>query len=299
MMTSLRTCGGLRVTGHRSTETVDRKEECPCTASKARPSSCALGAATLAARMRWTVRFPGSLLFVFPGSLLFVFPATCGAHPTLGSSIAMTSHGVELSLLLPRRTYPRNALVSTTVTLRNVSKHVVHLTTSPSINGSQGPQVSVLDARRNVVYPPALQKLFRFPNPSPGQLRLRPGEAYQTQMYVILRAAHLEAEALVQDPWRRTIRTHVLTVRLMASKSPQVGLHIVSGSTYAEVRPMAAVRGPLLYMSAAISARSLKRCLSVARQRCNLLPYYRAVLLLERRRAHLGEPVNGQEGVCR
>jgi hypothetical protein len=200
---------------------------------------------------RRALPFPGLLLFVFPGSLLLLFPASGGAHPTVGYGIAMTSHGVELSLLLARRIYPRNALVSTTITVRNVSKHVVRLTTFPSINGSQGPQVSVLDARGNVVYPPALQKLFGRPNPFPGQLRLRPGDAYQTQMYVILRAAHLEAEALVQDPSRRTIRTRVLRLRLMASKSPQVSLHIVAGSTYAEVHPMVAVRGPLLYMSAA------------------------------------------------
>jgi hypothetical protein len=72
------------------------------------------------------------------------------------------------------------------------------------------------------------------------------------QMYVILRAAHLQAEALVQGPKaRRTIRTRVLTVRLMASKSPQVRLHIISGSSSARVRPVLPVRGPLLYLSAA------------------------------------------------
>ena len=195
--------------------------------------------------LRWTGLSLVALLF-------FVFPETVRSHSASAYRIDTMSHGIRLSLLVPRRTYPRNALVSTTITVRNVSKHVVRLDTFPPINGGQGPEVSVIDASGDIVYPPALSKVFRLPNPFPGRLTLGPGQSYTIHDDVILRANGVYADALIEGPKAaRTISTPVLRMRLGPSKAPRVDLHTNSGNAYAEIRPVKQARGALLYMSAA------------------------------------------------
>ena len=76
--------------------------------------------------------------------------------PTYRSAIAPIhisgiSHGMRLSLSVPRSTYPKGALILATVRVTNVSQRLI---TSPGISCTQSnPEVEDLDRTGKILYP--------------------------------------------------------------------------------------------------------------------------------------------------
>lgn len=82
------------------------------------------------------------------------------AYATTNSSITVstTAHGIRLTLSVPRRSYPRNALIRVGLRLTNLSHRNMPL---PHLDGSEGPCTNTLKEVFNdkgiVLYPPAIQ----------------------------------------------------------------------------------------------------------------------------------------------
>jgi hypothetical protein len=154
--------------------------------------------------------------------LLLSRPATA-AHS--GSLSATTkSLGAALTLTVPNRIYPRNALMRVTVSLRNISSHPIMFGApcQPAL------QANVEDRSGYVEYPPPLPRSFPPHNCPPPPLHphvpvLRPREARFGKFYVVLRAAHLRAQAVVGQ-FNSEIFTPVLTVRLAPAPPPRLTL---------------------------------------------------------------------------
>lgn len=113
-------------------------------------------------------------------------------------SVVVVTHGVKLSLRIPRRTYPKNALVTVTVRLQNVSRHTV------LVSVDNYPDAIVLDSARQEVYaardPLLDQALFELHGPGPRPpMKLRPHRVLVAPYFVILRGPLLQAVAMVGE----------------------------------------------------------------------------------------------------
>jgi hypothetical protein len=187
-------------------------------------------------------------------------PAHAGSSALASRTVTATAHGVTLSLTVPARVYPRNALVRVTATARNVSNHPLGISTLDAqhpINGTTVPQVQVLDFHGHPVYPPALQYCCAIPGSPFFPIPLQPGQTRRLHAYVVLRAGRLRAAvdstSTPQDPVARyRLTTPSLTVSLRKPDPPRVTLQ-----EYREnpPRPLAATftprrspHGSLLYM---------------------------------------------------
>lgn len=123
--------------------------------------------------------------------------AKAHAAPASGVRVDTITHGVKLSLSIPRRTYPRDALVTVTLRLQNVSRHTVPV----SVNNY--PDAIVLDAAHQEVYSArdplfdrALFELHGGPGPRP-PMKLRPHRTMVGSYFVVLRGPLLEATAVI------------------------------------------------------------------------------------------------------
>ncbi len=119
------------------------------------------------------------------------------ASSTTSLRVDTVTHGVKLSLIVPRRTYPRNALIQVTVRLQNVSRRTVLVS-----SGINGPTVVVLDSAKQVVYSPEspfmddtfMSILGGGPRPP---IKLAPHKSWTPTFFVILRGPVLQAQALL------------------------------------------------------------------------------------------------------
>jgi hypothetical protein len=136
----------------------------------------------------------GLLLLLAPLS----YPRGTGAAPVSAVQIETTTHGVKLSLSVPRRSYPRNALVRVTVRLENVSGHTV------LVSGNNPAMVVVSDASHQVVYWPDApfmgQELFGQSMARRPTIHLRPHHHLARSFFVILRGPFLQAQATLGAP---------------------------------------------------------------------------------------------------
>lgn len=101
-----------------------------------------------------------SAFFLF---ISVIVVAKAHAAPVFAVRVDTITHEVKLSLSIPRRTYPRDALVTVTLRLQNVSRHTVLV----SVNNF--PDAIVLDAAHQEVYsardPSCDQALFELIGP--------------------------------------------------------------------------------------------------------------------------------------
>jgi hypothetical protein len=148
----------------------------------------------------WTDRDP------FPAPRLRPVYGTTRQRPSGSIATWVTAGGLELTLTVPRRSYPRDALAPVRLSLKNVSRHDVEYQTAPGlVVGYTAPQPEVLDAAGHVVYPPAMPYFPALPGPAPGMVRLRPGQAMSQSQYIVVRGARIRAS---QSSGRRSGATY-------------------------------------------------------------------------------------------
>ena len=88
-------------------------------------------------------------LFLAP----FAIPGHVEARSNTPITVSAVAHGVRISLLIPRRSYPQDALVQFTVTLQNVSPRDRFLQDwPPDWDGRYSPAYSDADSE----WPPGL-----------------------------------------------------------------------------------------------------------------------------------------------
>ena len=107
------------------------------------------------------------------------------ATPASAVHVETITHGVKLSLSIPRRTYPKDALVTVTVRLQNVSRHTV------LVSEDNYPAVAVLDTLHQEVYgtrdPLGDKALFELIGPGKRPpMRMRPHHGLAISYFVIL-----------------------------------------------------------------------------------------------------------------
>lgn len=176
-----------------------------------------------------------------------------GKGAAVGTQIV--ADGVRLTLSLPQRIYPHNALVRAKIIVRNVSRREVYVAEQGSAdNGFQTPQVEVVGPDGNVVYPPALSMQFL---PRPGQIgstsALSPKQTVVWHEYVILRAMRIRTWLDVQtssapDAPQQRVMTPPLMLHLISGTAPGVTLRVTGSRVEAVIHPVGRVHGPLVYL---------------------------------------------------
>lgn len=200
------------------------------------------------------------VLFTLFLALLMPLPAAwpAGAFARADSGRAADSlrttivaHHIRLTLTLPGRTFPADALVRVTVTARTTSRHRIWLLGSgPMTPGKSVPQVEVVRDGA-VVYPPALSRWIPQPGPPPTGLPVDPGKTIRTTTYIILRGPLVRAAVDIvkgQFDLGRSVKvtTPPLSVTLTAPDPPTVMVTATPGGPQAEIAPPAGtVRKPL------------------------------------------------------
>jgi hypothetical protein len=168
--------------------------------------------------VRWIVAVSMVASLVWPAAV----PQETAAAPA--TQVSVTVRGVTLSLFVPRRTYPRNALVRMTVRVKNGSRDSMTVQSSACRADGPSPAVRVLDAHGRVVFPPALPEppLGDFPCPVPPPPLLLPGHVATRQFYVILRANRVRA--VVTSDVDGELKTPLVPIRLLSAPSPHLRL---------------------------------------------------------------------------
>jgi hypothetical protein len=180
--------------------------------------------------------------------LLLLIASCLGTSRTYAASasairVETVAHGVRLSLSIPRRTYPKNALVTVTVRLQNVSRHTVLV----SVNNY--PDAIVLDSAHQEVYsardPLSDRALFALIGPGPRPpMKLRPHHGITISYFVILRGPLLQAHAMI-DTGGKELEVHgpILPLTLTHEALPRVTV-IETPTLHATITPPPGVSAP-------------------------------------------------------
>jgi len=176
---------------------------------------------------------------------------------------ATRRQGLELSLAVPRRSYPQGALIQARLIARNVSRHPIWVNTEPHSACETSPSgVFVEDNAGRTV--PILTAVVPIPwlalgcATAPGRERVAPGQAITRHLFAILRGSHLWAQALLftkgSAPQNYAfhsllIRTPPLTLQLTPATAPQMTLHISGDQSFAVVERPQGARGLLYYQN--------------------------------------------------
>lgn len=177
---------------------------------------------------------------------LFLAVSLLASGPTHATSrelltVSTTTNGVQLILALDRRTYPRDALVRATVTVRNVGSHPILTRIGDGCTGTN-PSIEVLDRRDRV-----LDQLPAIVFERAGGCRralgepFRPGQVVVTHVFAVLRGPRLRAVLAVgRNLQRRDVSTslavHVTpmngpTVTAVGSGEPSFRIHRPPGAS--------------------------------------------------------------------
>jgi hypothetical protein len=153
--------------------------------------------------------------------------ASIPSHPAAFLSpshgVSVVAHGLKLSLAVSKSTYPRGALIRVAITLQNVARHSIAVGTTwgPECN-RWGPGVQVVEAGGQIVYPPATEWLLGSCGKELFPLPLRSGGTVHRTTLAILRAADIQAVAMLgTDTLVATPRLHL---HLISGPSPQLTL---------------------------------------------------------------------------
>jgi hypothetical protein len=174
------------------------------------------------------------------------------AAPNL--TVTATVHGLQLTLSMPNRSYPRYALVQVQGTVKNVSGHTLWFRgVGNTFPGLSNPEPEVLNRAGKVVYPPAFKYLYPLPGPSPVPYPINPGQSGGQNYYVILRDARirLTIQYTSTNPRQvigpfRTVHTQALYLRLTPARRPAITVQFPPGHASAVVQRPVGARGPLI-----------------------------------------------------
>ena len=174
--------------------------------------------------------------------LLVLPPAPARAGRTSGIRVDTIVHGIKLSLILDKQTYPANALVRATVRVKNLSGAAIDLgASSGRFCPTTSPGIRVLDGAGAIVYPPEVDD-YSICTPLPYNGVLPPGGSIQRHLLAMLRSSYLQA---VVSVGRYTgIESAILPLHLRPA-SPLSAVLSLEPSPYADVEQPSAGYGPL------------------------------------------------------
>lgn len=142
-------------------------------------------------------------------------------HATAGLVNATQNDAVRLTLTLPHKSYPQNALVQATVSLQNVSAHPVWFTNSCPLGVLS---LRVTDGQGGQYFPPALPNAPKAHCKKTQPAPLAPGDSITRAIFAVLRAPYIQALAEVGKTPGTYFETPPLPVQLTPSTPPVVSL---------------------------------------------------------------------------
>jgi hypothetical protein len=165
-------------------------------------------------------------------------------------TVSAVAHGVKLTLTVPRREYPRNALIRAKLSLENISAEAVPVLGArfPACRYQYWAAARVLTKGGKAVYPPIVSPdEFISCGPLMFPLQLRPGETLRNTVFLVLRGSHIQGfTALGTEQEPIEVETPITTVRLTRKSSPHIRLQ-TSPVLEAVLRGQAHVRQARLY----------------------------------------------------
>ncbi len=197
-------------------------------------------------------------LAVFAATLLTAVSTTSAATPPVQKTVISTvSHGVKLTLMVPRRVYPENALVRVVVTLRNLSQQDVQISGQGMFCcGQYSLGAVVRDTSGQILYASDRRETPLGPGLSP--LTVAPRHSMSQRVFLVLRADRVQGVVQVQKGSDYfTVQTPVVTVRLVTERAPRVILHAaVADQVTATIRPPTHMKGYLYYLGSYLCGKS-------------------------------------------
>lgn len=160
------------------------------------------------------VRFIAALLLPW----LTIIPTSARAGPAAPARVVSISHGVRLTLVVPRHTYPRNSLAWVTVRVQNISPHPVSLL-KPCDENLVGAEV--INAAGQAVYPPALRTSLPLSCPPAVPRSLMPGAHLTRHVLALFRTPRLRAAVSLAGG---TVTGRAIMVPLTKGHAPHVSL---------------------------------------------------------------------------
>jgi len=151
----------------------------------------------------------------------FSAPVAAQWQPATHLTVSTVSHGVKLTLTVPRRNYPRNALIRVSVRLENVSQHWKTISGGGPMCGSNHPGAAVTTDAGLAVYPPAIPSVFASCGRFLRGTRLPPGGVLHAHPLIILRGNHVMAYARIDNQGTELV-TRQLVLHLVPGVAPQV-----------------------------------------------------------------------------
>ncbi len=160
----------------------------------------------------------------------FLPPTTRAQTAGKPFEVAGISHGVRISLTLARHSYPRDALITATVTLHNVSRDDRYLPDwPPNWGGPHSPHIRMRTTGGRLIYQ---EQLSAFLTPTPGSTSdtyiLRPGASLTRHVRFVLQAEQVQAVALVADGYTSFSTNRAGTPIVPAFRLAQGQWHITS-----------------------------------------------------------------------
>lgn len=199
-----------------------------------------------------------------------VLPITANARKSRPLIVEVMRHGVRLTLTLPHRTYPRNALVRTTMTVSNESSRSLSLvpsTSCPWLDVS----TEVMTAHGQMVYPPSVPLLEPcLPTLGGGGGRnvnalphLAPGSSHTWHFLVILRGRFVRGSFY-------SLHTPPISVHFVRGQLPIVARCVSTACVRLSPRPAWLHHGPV-YVSSVTDCGARKPYLAWHRARSRSL----------------------------
>lgn len=193
----------------------------------------------------WTDRDPFPLPHVKPVYGITRVPRTDAV------STWVVASGLKLTLVVPRRSYPRNALAQVQVSMQNVSHHDIgYWNPGQSPPGVTAPQPEVLDSSGQIVYPPDMPYWPPLPGPAPALAPLHPGQTLGWAEDIVVRGAHIRVSQpfipryIPNVLWPLdTLYTRPITVRLTVESAPHVAVRETPNGPVADVTRPAGMTG--------------------------------------------------------
>jgi hypothetical protein len=182
--------------------------------------------------------------------LLALWTATVQARGTHAADRAAThtAHGVRLTLIVHRTAYPVNALAAVTVVTKNISRHPVWILANTPRYGVVNPSIVSQDRYgRQAVLPTLAEFGFpSYPQSSARSIRLRSGQAVQSQRFVVVSGVRLVAhvtETTNPSAWTET-STPPIWVTLEPGDAPHLVVHGAGTDVFATVASQFSDRAP-------------------------------------------------------
>jgi hypothetical protein len=179
------------------------------------------------------------LLVVVP----FLPTSHVNARASSGITVSTTAHGMRLSLIVPQRSYPRNALVRLAVRVRNVSSHSV-LTYIGAQCISTNPFVEVSDSGGSET-PQTPPHMMLPPCPVPSGQPLAAGKSVTQHVIFILNGVAIRGVLNVGRYLAKQIATPKVAVRVSDAIPASLVVHRLQGGRVLVIQRPPGAPGPL------------------------------------------------------